>query len=84
MTLSVETCEATGHGVILAFNSQTTAAPVALPYVFRTSDLAQGFLSACERTGVSLFPDMGYNSMRQLFELWHDSFKRPEHLTPNA
>lgn len=77
MQLSAELIDATGQGVIFAADSSLATQPIALPYVFRTHDLAQGFLAACERTGVPLFPDMGYHAMRQLFELWHDSFKRP-------
>ena len=78
MQLDAIKIETTGEGVIFATGSSLTSAAVALPYVFRTYALAQGFLSACERTGVSLFPDMGYHAMRQLFALWHDSYHRPD------
>jgi hypothetical protein len=76
MTFEARLIDGTSNAVILAEGSSLTSAPVALPYVFQSLVLAQGFLSAVERTGVSLFPDMGYHAMRQLFALWHDSYKR--------
>lgn len=66
-----------GRAVIVATDSSLSAAPIALPVIFASKDLAQGFLSASERAGVSLYPEMGYTAMRQLFNLWYDAWKRP-------
>lgn len=68
-----------GNGVatiIVATDSSLSVAPIALPFIFDGNDLAQGFLSACERVGVSLYPDMGYFAMKELFGLWYDGLKR--------
>lgn len=65
-----------GRGVIVATDSSLSPAPIALPLVFMSKERAQEFLSACERSGVSLYPEMGYSAMRQLFNLWYDAYKR--------
>lgn len=65
------------RGIILATNSSLSKGPIALPMVFDSHELAIQFLSACERTGVELYPAMAYSEMRKLFALWHDSYKRP-------
>lgn len=65
------------RGVIVATDSSLSKGPIALPFVFDSHDLAIQFLSACERTGVELYPGMAYSEMSKLFRLWFDSFKRP-------
>lgn len=47
-----------------------------LPCEFPGAGHAQGFLDACERSGVSLWRDMPRDELRKLYLLWHDAYKR--------
>lgn len=69
-----------GRGAILATkgSNEHVAGMVLLPFVFSSQGVAQQFLSACERSGVNLWPGMSHDELSKLFRLWHDSFKRPD------
>lgn len=50
---------------------------VLLPFVFKSKDLAEEFLLACERVGTNLYAGMLHSDLKGLFDLWFDAFKRP-------
>jgi len=43
-----------------------------LPLVFESKRIAEQFLTACERAGCSLYPDVPAVDMSQLFRLWKE------------
>lgn len=48
----------------------------ALPFVFHGLDEAEAFVSATERTGVDIGPNITTSAMRDRVALWRDAYKR--------
>lgn len=48
----------------------------ALPFVFHGIDEAEAFVSATERTGVDIGPNITTSAMRDRVALWRDAYKR--------
>lgn len=44
--------------------------------VFTACQVADGFLSSCERSGVKLSTSMATSDIKSMFNLWFDAWKR--------